>query len=177
MLRSLASAARVVLGGLVLLAGAAPARAAEHARFSGTFTVSLRVAADRALTLFDPVGESAWATGWEPVFAREADRATLAEGTVFTTRADGGVTTTWVLQRYDRRVHEIAYTAFHHDGRVAAIRVSVREGADGGSQATVRYDVVATTDAADAAVRVFATRFPHLEAHWQAAIDAALAKR
>lgn len=159
----------------VLCCGAA-ADAADHATFSGTFTVAVKAPADRALALFDPVGEAAWAPGWAPVFARETDRASLPDGTVFTTRGHGGGTTTWVLQRYDRRAHEIAYTAFDAEGAVVAIRIAVRDRTQGGSEATVRYDLAATTDAGDGLVHGFGSQFPHMEAHWQAALDAVVVR-
>lgn len=176
MSRIVASASRIaVLLGCVLCCGVASA-AADHATFSGTFTVSMKTPADRALRLFDPVGEAAWAPGWAPVFARDADRASLPDGTVFTTRGHGGGTTTWVLQRYDRGAHEIAYTAFDDMGAVVAIRIAVRDRAPGGSEATVRYDLVATTDAGDHVVHSFESQFPHMESHWQAALDDAVAR-
>jgi hypothetical protein len=150
------------------------ADAADHASFSGTFTVTVKAPADRALSLFDPVGEAAWAPGWAPVFARDADRASPADGAVFTTRGHGGGTKTWVLQRYDRRAHEIAYTAFDEAGAVFGIRVAVRDRAQGGSEATVRYDLVATTETGDRVVHAFESQFPQMEPHWQAALDAAV---
>jgi len=161
-----------VLAGVVSCRVAADA--ADHATFSGTFTVSVKAPADRALALFDPVGEAAWAPGWAPVFVKEADRASLADGTVFTTPGHGGGTMTWVLQHYDRAAHEIAYTAFDAVGAVAAIRIAVRDRAQGGSEATVRYDLVATTDTGDRVVQIFESQFPHMKAHWQAALDAAV---
>jgi hypothetical protein len=154
---------------------AMPRRAAEaedRAAFSGSFTVTLKSPADRALHLFDPAGEAAWAQGWAPEFAREADRTTLADGTVFTTRGAGGAALTWVLQRYDRAAHEIAYTVYKPDGVVVAIHIAVRDAAAGGSAAVVRYDLVATTAEGDRYVRDYATTFPHMAPHWQAALDA-----
>jgi hypothetical protein len=149
-----------------------PADAAEHASFGGSFTVRLEAPADRALRLFDPVGEAAWAHGWAPVFAREADRETLPEGTVFTTRGPEGGVSTWVLQRYDRAAHEIAYTVYHPNGVVVAIRVGVRDEPNGHSTALVRYDLVATTDEGDRFVRDYAVTFPHMQPYWQQALDA-----
>ena len=161
--------------GFVVCCGVS-ALAADRATFSGELTVTVKVPAGRALPLFDPVGEAAWAPGWAPVFAREADRTSLPDGTVFTTRGHGGGTTTWVLERYDRGGHEIAYTAFDAVGAVVAIRIAVRDRGQGGSQATVRYELVATTDAGDGIVHAFESQFPHMEAHWQAALDAAVAR-
>lgn len=150
--------------------------AADRAAFSGSFTVTLKTSADRALPLFDPVGEARWSPGWAPVFARESDRATLADGTVFTAPGHGERLSTWVLQRYDRPGRQIAYTVYDPDGVVAGIRIAVRDSAGGMSEALVRYDVVATTDAGERYVRDFAAAFAHLAPHWQHALDAALAR-
>lgn len=163
--------------GVAVAALAAPASADDRATFSGTFTVALKAPAAQSQHLFDPVGETVWAAGWQPVFARDADRSALADGTVFTTPGHAGATQTWVLQRYDRAAHEIAYTVFDPIGAVVAIRIAVRDAAStGGSTADVRYDLVASSAAGDAFVRAFAAQFAHDGAHWQAAIDAATAR-
>jgi hypothetical protein len=152
------------------------ARAADRAAFSGSFTVTLKTSADRALPLFDPVGEARWSPGWAPVFARDSDRAALPDGTVFMAAGHGERLSTWVLQRYDRPGRQIVYTVYDPDGVVAGIRIAVRDSAGGTSEAVVRYDVVATTDAGDRFVRDFAAAFAHLGPHWQHALDAALAR-
>ena len=151
------------------------ALAEDRAAFSGSFSVVLKTPAQRALPLFDPVGEAAWAPGWAPVFAREADRTTLPDGSVFTIRGHGEQPSTWVLQRYDRRAGEIAYTVFDPQGVVVAIHVTVRERAPGASEALVRYDLVATSAAGDRFVQEFGSSFQHMQPHWQHAVDAALA--
>ncbi|HEX3551295.1 MAG TPA: hypothetical protein VHT53_13005 [Candidatus Elarobacter sp.] len=158
------------------LAAGSVAQAAERATFSGSFTVALRAQAAQAQHLFDPVGEAIWAPGWAPAFVRETDRTQLPDGTVFTTPGHGGSTMTWVLQRYDRAAHAIAYTVFAPAGAVVTIRIGLRDGASGGSTADVRYDLVATTEEGDAYVRDFAAQFAHYGPHWQSAIDAATAR-
>ncbi|HEX3466419.1 MAG TPA: hypothetical protein VHS78_20415 [Candidatus Elarobacter sp.] len=160
----------------LVLSVANAARAGDRAAFSGSFTVTLKASADTALHLFDPVGEAAWAKGWDPSFVREADRATLAEGTVFTTPGAAGTQTVWVLQRYDRQAHEIAYTVYKPDGVVVAIRIALHDTTPRGSAALVRYDLVATTDAGDRFVHDYAGSFPHMGPHWQAALDAVPAR-
>jgi hypothetical protein len=155
-----------------------PAVAADRAAFAGSFSVVLKTPAERALTLFDPVGEAEWAPGWAPVFARESDRAALPDGTVFTTREPGAAATTWLLQRYDRRAGEIAYAAFHPDDAVVAtITIAVRPLAAGTAEAQVRYRLVATSTSGDRSVQEFESSFPHLQQHWQRALDAAIARR
>jgi hypothetical protein len=161
----------------VSTAAARPALADDRAAFSGSFSVELKTSAQRALPLFDPVGEAVWSPGWAPAFARESDRTVLPEGAVFTTRGHGDRPTTWVLQRYDRRAGEIAYTVFAPEEAVLAIHIGVREIAPGTSTALVRYDVVATSVAGDRFVQEFRSSFPHMQPHWQHALDAAIAHR
>jgi len=155
---------------------AQPAVADDRATFSGTFRIEMQAPAERTLTLYDPVGESAWAPGWAPVFARAADRRALPDGTVFVTRDHGDRPTTWVLQRYDRVQREIAYITYTPDEAVVAIHISVRDRAAGTSEAEVRYELVATTPAGDSFVQSFGSHFAHMQPHWQQAIDAALAR-
>ena len=156
-------------------AAAQSALAEDRAAFSGSFSVVLKTPPQRALPLFDPVGEAAWAPGWAPVFARESDRTALPDGAVFTTRGHGERPSTWVLQRYDRRAGEIAYTVFDPADVVVGIHVIVRERAPGTSEALVRYDVVATSVAGDRFVQEFGSSFAHMQAHWQHALDVAVA--
>ncbi len=160
---------------LALLA-TAPASAGDRATFSGTFRIAMQAPAERTTSLFDPVGEAAWAPDWAPVFARAADREALPEGTVFTTTGHGDKTEVWVLQRYDRAAHEIAYLTYVPDETVVSIRISVRDRAPGGSEAEVRYDLTAISAEGDGFVHDFGARFSHMQPHWQHAIDAALAK-
>lgn len=157
-------------------AASAPAGAQDRASFSGSFQIAMRAPADRTLTLFDPVGETAWAPDWAPVFARAADRTALPDGTVFTTSGHGDKTHVWVLQRYDRVRREIAYLTYAADDAVVAIHISVRDRTTGASEADVRYDLTATSEQGDQFVQDFGARFPHMQPHWQHAIDAALAK-
>jgi hypothetical protein len=168
---------RALTAALALAAAstALPASGSDRAVFSGSFNVTMKTAAPRALSLFDPVGEAAWAPGWAPVFARESDRTALPDGAVFTTRGHEGGTTTWVLQRYDRRAGEIAYTVFDPEHAVVTIRIAVRERGPGNAEALVRYDLVATSEAGDRFVQEFGASFPHMRRHWQDALDTAIA--
>lgn len=153
-----------------------PASAEDRASFSGSFTLVLAAAPALVLPLFDPVGEAAWAPGWEPVFARESDRAALPEGTVFTTSDHGGRPTTWLLHRYDRAGGEIAYAVFKPDATVVTIRISVRARPPESSEAVVRYDVVAVSSVGDRSVHEFGASFAHMQPHWQHALDGAVAR-
>jgi len=168
---------RAVLSGLVLaLAAVQPVAAADRVTFGGSFTIRMSVPADRALHLYDPVGERAWAPDWSPQFMRDADAASLPEGTVFTTRGHGDRPSVWVLQRYDRTAHEIAYTTYVPDTAVVTIRIAVHDRPAGASEADVRYDLTSVSDEGDVFVRGFGEKFSHMQPHWQQAIDGALAR-
>jgi hypothetical protein len=160
----------------IALAALRPAIADDRASFSGSFRIVMPAPADRTLALFDPVGEAAWSPDWAPVFARAADRTALPEGAVFTTRGHGDRPTIWVLQRYDRPQHEIAYLTYAPDDTIVSIHITVRDRPAGGSEAEVRYDMVSVSPAGDRFVQDFGSGFAHLQPHWQHAIDAALAR-
>jgi len=160
----------------IAIGASRPALADDRASFSGSFHIVMAAPADRTTVLFDPIGETAWSPDWAPVFARAADRATLPDGAVFTTLGHGERPTIWVLQRYDRTQHEIAYLTYAPDDTVVAIHIIVRDRTAGGSDAEVRYDLVAASPAGDRFVRDFGAGFAHLQPHWQHAIDAALAR-
>jgi hypothetical protein len=116
---------------------------------TGTITVPLPP--EKAIALFTPAGERAWAPGWDPHHHSD---------TVFTT-AHGGADTTWVV--LDAGPRAVRYARVSRD---RAGTVGVRCHADGTDQtrAEVTYDLTALVpDALDH----FAAGYAAMLADWE----------
>ncbi|MBO0867758.1 MAG: SRPBCC family protein [Micromonosporaceae bacterium] len=139
-------------------------------RLTGQFPVALPP--EEAYRLFSPRGEQAWAHGWSPQFPAPAADDT-APGTVFTTDAHHR-STTWIVvdSAEGRRIIYARVT----DGMDAGTVTVTLEGADGGSTATVTYDLSALTEAGERHLVDFAGSYPEFLQSWQDAISASLAK-
>ncbi len=120
-------------------------------------TLRVPVPADRALHLFTPVGERAWAPGWDPVFPAGEAGDGAAPGTVFLTGAS-----TWIV--IDREARRVRYARVTPGVRAGTVEVRLRpDGAE--TLADVTYVTTALAGAP----------FDPDLAHWEQAIAAAVA--
>ncbi|HYP40588.1 MAG TPA: hypothetical protein VEX13_09540, partial [Chloroflexia bacterium] len=95
-------------------------------------TITLVAPPDKVFPLFEPVGEKAWAAGWDPRFVYPQNEE-AGEGAVFKVEAKSGPDTIWVISRYDREHNAIEYLTVKPDTRVGRIHVEVVDGCDGTS--------------------------------------------
>lgn len=122
---------------------------------SHTLRVPLPV--ERALHLFTPVGERAWAPGWDPVFPAGEVGDGAAPGTVFLTGDS-----TWIV--IDREADRVRYARVLPGVRAGTVEVRLR--ADGpDTLADVTYETTALND----------EPFDPDLAHWEQEIRAAAA--
>lgn len=136
-----------------------------HMRESGEVRVGLPPT--EAFALFTPEGESRWAEGWHPTFfALRSD--TSAPGSAFSV-AHGDATSTWIVtDRVDGT--SIRYARWVND-TIGLVEVTCRP-ADGGTVATVVYDVTGMTPDGDARVRDLAHHYSEFLGEWTQAIAA-----
>lgn len=135
-------------------------------RLAGSF--ELDIPPERAFVLFTPLGERAWALGWEPRFPSPVHDDS-APGTVFHTDADGRTGTWIVVERAPAK--RISYARVI-DGQDAGTVTVVLEPADGGTTVHVTYDLTPLTDAGERHLDTFASNYAHYLDSWQAAIAA-----
>jgi hypothetical protein len=127
-------------------------------------TVEVPLPPERALALFTPDGERAWAPGWDPQYpAGEA----ASPGTTFTTH-DGR--TFWVIA--DATSDSMRYARITPGVHAGTVEVRC-ERAGAGTRATVTYDLTGLAD--PVTVDRFAADFPAMLAEWERLIAAALA--
>jgi len=123
-----------------------------------------------AFTLFTPIGERAWAPGWDPWFPIPVIDDT-EPGTVFLTEHNGRRTTWTVIRRETAK--EIAYVTVTA-ARAGLVTVICEPSTDETTTATVSYDLTALTPEANADLDEFAANYPRFLDHWQRSIAQAV---
>lgn len=142
-----------------------------HVRLTGRIDVPLPP--DQAFPLFTPLGERAWADGWDPRFpdapTSDAPSDDSAPGTVFETSAHGERTVWVVVERHAPT--SITYARVTPDDRAGTVTVELDE-ADGHSRVTVTYDLTALRPEAEPELAKFAAHYPSYLRSWETAIAA-----
>ena len=145
---------------------------AEHAVRRASFRLALP--RDRALRLFTPEGEKAWAPGWDPEYLHPADGAARA-GMVFRTRIDGEETL-WTLARLEPAAGAADYVRCTPASRTAIVSVRCDPVAPDRCEVTVTYELTGLSEAGNAWVRSMDdARYAAFIGSWKAAIEAMLA--
>ena len=135
-------------------------------------TIRLDAAPERAFGMFTPLGERAWAQGWDPEFLHPLDGTACADS-VFLTRA-GGVETIWTTIAHDPPARA-AYSRVTPGLHAVIVRVGLRDPGDGGTQADVSYAFTALTPAGNQAVAEMVGGFDGWMEEWESSINRALA--
>ena len=134
-------------------------------RVERSATITLQAPAGRVFPLFEPIGEKAWAAGWDPRFVYPHDEQ-AQEGAVFKIEAESGPDTIWLISRYDTERHTIEYLTVKPDTRAGRIRIEVTDGGDGTSAAIVTYTFTALTEQGNALNDSFTEGHYHHKMQW-----------
>jgi hypothetical protein len=114
---------------------AAPPEPAE--RVSHVYEQHLEAAPERVLPLLTPMGERAWAVGWDPAMRWEA--AGGGAGTLFVTRHPGQPDTVWLLDTWEPQAGHVHYVHVTPGSDVTEIDSRLRADGKDRTVATVRY--------------------------------------
>jgi len=133
-------------------------------------TVRVHLPVSEAFHLFTPLGEKAWADGWDPTFPAPVEGDGSNRGTVFEAAHDGD-RSVWVACRCEppRVVQYARLIPGKNAGTVTVTLATAPEG----SVATVEYDLTALSDAAASDLARFAAHYPEFLVGWEVAIDKA----
>jgi hypothetical protein len=134
-------------------------------------TIRLAAPPERAFGMFTPLGERAWAQGWDPQFLHPLDGDACA-GSVFITRA-GGVETIWTTIAHDPPIRA-AYSRVTPGLHAVIVQVRLRPSDDGGTLADVSYAFTALTSAGNDAVAEMVEGFDGWMEEWETSINRAL---
>jgi hypothetical protein len=139
-----------------------------------TYTQHLAGTTDEVFPLLGPIGEKRWAQGsWNPTFVhppRGADEV----GCVFTTRAQDGHETVWVLTRFTRS-HEVEYVQVTPGLRVTQLQIALAPDGPGHSAAAITYIWTALSPEGQAWLDAHrGEQFDESMAEWEQAVNAYL---
>jgi len=114
---------------------AAPAEAAE--RVSHVYEQHLEAPPDKVLPLLTPLGERAWAAGWEPQMRWEPPGG--GAGTLFVVGHPGHPDTVWLLDTWEPATGHVHYLHVTQGSDVTEIDIRLRPDGKDRTVATVRY--------------------------------------
>jgi len=134
-------------------------------------TIRIQAPPERAFEMFTPLGERAWAEGWDPEFLHPPDGA-AGEGSVFITRA-GGRETIWTTIGHDPPVHA-AYSRVTPGLHAVIVDVRLRRAEDG-TLVDVSYAFTALTRDGNDAVAEMVEGFAGWMEEWETSINRVLA--
>ncbi len=106
-------------------------------RVSHVYQQHLQAAPDRVLPLLTPLGERAWAHGWEPEVRWEPPGG--GAGTLFVIRHPGQPDTLWLLDTWEPAAGHVHYVHLTPGSEVTEIDIRLRPDGATRSIATVRY--------------------------------------
>ncbi|HEY7358321.1 MAG TPA: hypothetical protein VH590_17695 [Ktedonobacterales bacterium] len=137
-------------------------------------TIHLSAPSGQVFPLFEPIGEQAWAEGWEPHMLFPADGVAEA-GAVFTTGHPPEGESIWTLTAYDPARLHLAYLRVTPGLHVAYIEIQCGDAQDGTTRATVTYTLTSLSAAGNDRLAHFSARYQEEMAAWERAINFYLA--
>ena len=121
---------------------------------------------ERLLPLLTPLGEKAWAVGWEPEMRWQAPGH--GEGTLFVTRSASGGETVWVLARFDVARLRVAYVHVSPGSLVVEIMLALAPLSESKTRAEVRYTYTALSEEGNARLaQMSEARFAEFMRDWE----------
>jgi len=154
---------------------AAPAAAASPVHVLRTGRVAVATSPELAFDLFTPLGERRWAPGWEPRFLYPADGGPRV-GATFTTRAEDGRETIWMILDWVPAEHRVRYARVTPGLKTGTVEVVCTPGARTTTVATATYELTALSPEGDADLATWtAGWFAGYLQEWETQIAAALA--
>ncbi len=146
---------------------------AQHV--SHTHTIRLAAPPSQVFPLFEPIGEQAWAEGWEPHMLFPADGVAVP-GAVFTTQHPTEGESIWTMPVYDQASFHLAYLRVTPGLRVGHIDIHCQEAPGGTTDASVTYTFTALNEPGNAfTARFTEVHYQAMMAEWERAINFYLA--
>lgn len=145
---------------------------------SHVYTQSLAATPDEILPLLTPLGEKAWAHGWDPVILFQAPSP--GTGTVFAIRRSGHPDTIWLLEKFDAAARHVRYLHVTPGSNVTEIDIRLAAAADdpGQTAAAIRYTYTGFSERGNALVdSKTAVEYRRFMQEWEAELNGYLAAR
>jgi hypothetical protein len=141
-----------------------------------SFTISLKGSVADVTPLFGPVREAEWAPSWTPRFLHP-ELGGQCEGAVFTSVSSNGTERLGLLAAYDLKEGRVEYVFIAPGFTANEIKIRVLPDGDKQCKATITYRHSALAPEGNKEVQKLNAHWAEQQrAHWESAINAALAK-
>jgi len=141
-----------------------------------SFAILLQGSVADVMPLFGPLRETEWAPSWAPRFLHPPEGA-QREGVVFTTTTSKGKERLWLLTTYDIKDGRVEYVFITPGFTANEIKIHVVPKGDRQCKATITYRHSALAPEGNEEVtKLDAHWADEQRAHWETAINAALAR-
>lgn len=138
-------------------------------------TIRLSASPSQVFPLFEPLGERAWAEGWQPNMLFPTD-GTAQAGAVFTTSHPVEGESIWTMPLFDPASFHLAYLLVTPGSRVGNIDIRCQEAPSGATQATVSYTFTTLSEQGNEFIARFtAAHYQEMMTAWERAINYFLA--
>ncbi len=134
-------------------------------RVRHTHTIRLSAPPGQVFPLFEPIGEKAWAEGWEPHMLFPADGAAEPDAVFTTQQHPNESESIWTMTVYDPDNFHLAYLRVTPGSRLAHLDIQCQEAPGGTTDASVTYVFTALSEQGNE----FIARFT--EAYYQAMLE------
>jgi hypothetical protein len=125
---------------------------------------------ERVLPLLTPLGEKAWAVGWDPELRWQPPGN--GEGTLFVTRSHGPGETVWVLHTFDPPGGRVAYSHLSPGFVLVELGLSLAPLGGERTKAEIRYTFTALSEAGNARVaQMTEDHFAAFMRDWEAELN------
>ncbi len=143
-----------------------------------TRSILLNASVEKVFPLFTPLGEKAWAEGWNPQILHPASGETV-EGMVFVTRHGGDEQDTiWTVSVYSPEKYFVRYLRVSPESRLGVVEVSCAAADLGKTQATVIYEFTALSEQGNQFIDDFTEEhYQQYISEWESAINDYLSKQ
>jgi len=149
-----------------VLAAAPAAPPAPLDRVTRTGVQTWDAPPERVLPLLTPLGEKAWAVGWEPELRWQAPGTGV--GTLFVTRAHGPGETVWVLEAFDAAGGRVAYLHVTPGFLVVELAITLSALPENRTRAQISYTFTALSEAGNTqAARMTETHHAEFMRDWE----------
>jgi hypothetical protein len=136
--------------------------------------IHLAAPPSQVFPLFEPLGERAWATDWNPHMLFPAD-GTAEAGAVFTTGHPPEGESIWTMIAHNPATLRLSYLRVTPGVQVALIEIQCADLHDGSTCATVSYTLTGLSDVGNQRLAQVATHHQQDIATWEYAINFYLA--
>jgi hypothetical protein len=163
------------LAAIAVLALAVAQASFQPGRFVASGQFELDAPVSKAFPMFEPLGEKAWAQGWNPQPIYPVDIKPEV-GTVFQTEGSKGIPSTWIMTRYEHD-QTVEYSVFTPGHDTTQIVVTCHSLSPNKTEVHVTYCITGLSVKGNEFGQSHKYHFAEIMEHWRIHVSGALGKQ